>query len=261
MSLRREVADRLRAVGIASAEAEADQLIEFVLGRRAFDPELTTSQQAELDALVASRCRRVPLQHLTGSVGFRYLELAVGPGVFVPRPETEVLVDIALREPFQTAIDLCAGSAAIALALATETGARVVAVEREPLALEWTRRNAGEHVQVVPADVCTTDLSHLGPVDLVVSNPPYIPDGMVPRDPEVALHDPPAALFGGSDGMDVVRCVVEQARRLLHPGGRLLIEHGEAQGLQVQQLFDGFDAVNTWPDLTGRPRITGGTRI
>jgi release factor glutamine methyltransferase len=191
VSLRRRVALRLRAAGVPSPDADAAALIEYVSGSRSPFVELAAEQDAQLEDLVAKRCRRVPLQHLTGSAGFRYLDLEVGPGVFVPRPETEVLVDIALQEPFDRAVDLCTGSAAIALSLATETGADVVAVEVDPLALQWARRNAAGRVEVLVADVCADDLSHLGPVDLVVSNPPYIPEAMVPRDPEVALHDPP----------------------------------------------------------------------
>lgn len=260
MSLLRDVAEQLRAAGVGSPQADARQLIEHVSGRRTPDPVLTAGQAATLRTLVDARCRRVPLQHLTGSAGFRYLDLEVGPGVFVPRPETEVLVDIALQTEFGTAVDLCTGSAAIALSLATETGARVTGVEIDPLALQWARRNAGDRVELVHADVCGADLSDLGPVDLVVSNPPYIPDAMVPRDAEVALHDPPIALFGGQDGLDVVRCVVKQALRLLRPGGRLLIEHGELQGAEVRALLGGFHEVRTWPDLTGRPRVSGGVR-
>ena len=258
MSLRRQVALRLRAAGVPSPDADAVTLIEFVSGNRSPFAELTAEQTAQLEGLVAKRCCRVPLQHLTGRAGFRYLDVEVGPGVFVPRPETEVLVDVALQEPFDRAIDLCTGSAAIAVSLATETGAEVVAVEIDPLALQWARRNAAGRVEVLAADVCADDLAHLGPVELVVSNPPYIPDAMVPRDPEVALHDPPVALYGGVDGLDVVRCVVAQARRLLRPGGRMLLEHGEYQGADVRALLDGFEEVRTWQDLSGRDRITGG---
>ena len=255
---RREIAQRLQEAGVPSPQVDADLLIEFVTGTRSLDPNLTETQIAQLEDLVAQRCERVPLQHLTGSAGFRYLDLQVGPGVFVPRPETEVLVDVALEQPFATAVDLCAGSAAIALSLAAETGAAVTAVEKHEAALNWARRNAGYAVTLVQADVCADDLSRLGPVDLVVSNPPYIPDEMVPRDPEVAQHDPPEALYGGPDGLDVVRCVIAQARRLLLTGGRLLIEHGELQAEEVQELLTGFDDVRTWQDLTGRPRVTGG---
>ena len=115
MSLRRRVADRLRAAGVPSPDADAQRLIEHVMGARALDPRLTPDQESALAALVERRCQREPLQHLTGSAGFRYLDVQVGPGVFVPRPETEVLVDVALQEPFGSAVDLCTGSAAIAL--------------------------------------------------------------------------------------------------------------------------------------------------
>lgn len=259
MSLLHDVAEQLRAAGVASPQADARQLIEHVCGQRTPNPVLSIEQIEVLHALVAKRCQRVPLQHLTGSAGFRYLDLEVGPGVFVPRPETEVLVDIALQAPFATAVDLCTGSAAIALSLATEAGAEVTGVDVDPLALQWAQRNARGRVTLVHADVCGDDLADLGPVDLVVSNPPYIPDAMVPRDVEVALHDPPVALFGGHDGLDVVRCVVGQALRILRPGGRLLIEHGELQGAQIRALLSQFDDVRTWPDLTGRPRVTGGS--
>lgn len=258
MSLLQVVARRLRDAGVPSPEADARLLIEHVTGSRTPARRLTEQQADQLRGLVDQRCRRVPLQHLTGSAGFRYLDVSVGPGVFIPRPETEVLVDLALREPFATALDLCTGSGAIALSLATEAGAEVVAVEADDHALEWARRNVADWVRLVAADVCEDDLSHLGPVDLVVSNPPYIPDAMVPRDPEVAEHDPRRALYGGVDGLDVVRCVVRQARSVLRGGGRLLIEHGEQQGPQVQALLTGFTDVRTWPDLAGRPRVTGG---
>ncbi len=256
MSLRREIAAELQQAGVPSPDADAASLIAFVVGHRGFEPRLDDAQTDQLHQLVALRCRRVPLQHLTGTAGFRYLEIQVGPGVFVPRPETEVLVDVALAEPFETAIDLCAGSGAIALALATETRARVIAVENDPAAAAWARRNLGERVHLIQADV--REHLDLERVDLVVSNPPYIPDDMVPRDPEVALHDPHVALFGGTDGLDIVRAVVQRARELLNPGGRVLIEHSELQGEQVRSLLAGFDDVATYPDLTGRDRVTAG---
>ncbi len=256
MSLRRQIAGRLAAAGVPSPDADAAALIAFVVGHRGFDPRLTQAQRGQLESLVARRCERVPLQHLTGTAGFRYLDLLVGPGVFVPRPETEILVDVALREEFSSAVDLCTGSAAIALALATETTATVWAVELDPAALAWARRNVGDRVELIEADVRRP--LGLPRVDLVVSNPPYIPDDMVPRDPEVALHDPHMALFGGHDGLDIVRAVVERARELLVPGGRVLIEHGELQGAQVRALLLGFEDVATYQDLTGRDRVTGG---
>ena len=125
MSLRRRIAAQLQQAQVPSADADAQRLIEFVTGSRMPDPELSAEQEQALQELVDQRCRRVPLQHLTGSAGFRYLEMQVGPGVFVPRPETEVLVELALAQPFESAVDLCTGSGAIALSLATETTASV----------------------------------------------------------------------------------------------------------------------------------------
>jgi release factor glutamine methyltransferase len=256
MSLRRDVVARLAAAGVPSPEADADALIAHVAGGRSFDPALSAEQRAVLEDLVTRRCARMPLQHLTGIAGFRYLDLEVGQGVFVPRPETEVLVDLALQEPFTRAIDLCTGSGAIALALATEAGADVIGVEVDPRALRWAQRNAKGRIRLVQADVCAP--LNLPRVELVTSNPPYIPDAMVPRDPEVARHDPRRALYGGEDGMRVIRCVVARARELLVPGGRVLIEHGELQGAQVRGLMTGFDDVRTHPDLTGRDRVSSG---
>lgn len=264
MSLRRRVAALLAEAGVPSPQADADILLAFVSGGpRGIEPDLAADQLVRLGELVDRRRRREPVQHIVGEAGFRYLDLRVGPGVFVPRPETEVLVDVALAAPFADAIDLCAGSAAIALSLATEAGVPVTAVEVDTAACAWAQHNIdrlGAGVHLVQADVCADELSQWGPVDLVVSNPPYIPSGMVPRDPEVADHDPHRALFGGHDGLDVIRCVVQQAAGLLRPGGRVLIEHAERQGPAVVGLLvgAGFAEPRTWPDLTGRPRVSGG---
>jgi release factor glutamine methyltransferase len=231
---------------------------------------------ARFAALLDQRAGRVPLQHLTGRAPFRHLELAVGPGVFVPRPETEQLVEWALArlagvdEP--VVVDLGTGSGAIALSLAQEhPGARVTAVERDPQAIEWTRHNAAlraaagdRPVTVLPGDM--TDRALLrdldGTVDLVVSNPPYVPDGArVPR--EVADHDPPLALWGGPDGLDVVRGLLTTAARLLRPGGALGIEHADQQGSALPALVRGtgeFTDVADHPDLAGRPRYTTARR-
>ena len=207
----------------------------------------------------------MPLQHLLGSAAFRYLELAVGPGVFVPRPETEVVVDWAVHwtvhhaPPHPLAVDLCTGSGAIALSLAHEVpGATVHAVEADPLALKWARRNDPEQkvtFHLGPVADCLPELS--GTVDLVVSNPPYLPEGS-PVDRETAEHDPALALWGGPDGLDVVRQVEVAARRLLKPGGLLVVEHDVTHGEAAPALLreaGGWDEIADHDDLTGRPRF------
>jgi release factor glutamine methyltransferase len=230
---------------------------------------------ARFRALLDERADRVPLQHLTGRAAFRHLELAVGPGVFVPRPETELLVEWALERleglDGPIVVDLGSGSGAIALSIAHEhPGARVTAVERDPGAIEWTRHNAlarvgkDTPVGVVAGDM--TDPALLGELDgrveVVVSNPPYVPDGaVVPR--EVADHDPPLALWGGPDGLDVVRGMLSVAERLLRPGGHLGIEHADQQGTALPALVrahGGFTDVEDHVDLAGRPRFTTARR-
>ncbi len=289
---------RLAAAGVPSPRADAELLAALVL--RCSRGELVAAtvrgdwlnppQLAFLTHLLDQRVARVPLQHLTGRAPFRRLELAVGPGVFVPRPETEVLVQAVLdelaeldevREPAAQdgeplVVDLCTGSAAIALAVADEAPqARVVALELDPAALVWAARNvaeysgggvgpvAGQRVELREGDVAgaggpggvLADL--VGRVDVVVSNPPYIPDDAVPLDPEVAVHDPALALFGGGvDGMTVPAAVVETARALLRPGGLLLMEHADVQGAVTRALVVGaWHEVVTLPDLTGRDRV------
>jgi release factor glutamine methyltransferase len=227
--------------------------------------------------LVGQRADRVPLQHLTGRAPFRHLELAVGPGVFVPRPETEQLAGWALERlaglVAPVVVDLGTGSGALALAIAQEhPGARVTAVEHDPVAAEWTRANAAARaaagdtpVTVVDGDM--TDPALLreldGTVDVVVSNPPYVPEGArLPR--EVAEHDPALALWGGPDGLDVVRGLLRTAARLLHPGGALGIEHADQQGTAVPALVrahGGWSEVADHPDLAGRPRYTTARRV
>ncbi|MDX6374638.1 MAG: release factor glutamine methyltransferase, partial [Nocardioidaceae bacterium] len=235
----------------------------------AFDDE----QNAAYDELVARRAKRVPLQHLTGSVGFRYIELEVGPGVFVPRPETESVVQWAVeaiaREGWDSPllVDLCTGSGTIAFALANEVpGATVHAVERDPDALAWTRRNAANRVKAGDPEVHL----HLGSVegalpdmdgrfDLVASNPPYVAttEAHIP-DPEVVDHDPEIALFAGEDGLDVIRLVEQAARRLLKPGGLVVVEHSDRQGASAPEVFasaGGWSEVADHRDLAGRDRF------
>ncbi|CAJ64569.1 MULTISPECIES: peptide chain release factor N(5)-glutamine methyltransferase [Frankia] len=274
--------ERLRSAGVASPRADAEQLAAFALGisraRLVVVDELPPSAAERLDELVARRARREPLQHLTGLAGFRYLDLAVGPGVFIPRPETESVVGWALAALPSVSgggpvcVDLCAGSGAIALSLAGEVpGARVHAVEVDPAALGWLRRNvaaSGLPVTVHEADVTAPPIASLarlaGSVDLVVSNPPYLPDA--DRDevePEVGEHDPPRALWGGADGLDVVRAVVALAARLLRPGGLLAVEHADGHGVAAPGLLraDGrWAEVADHPDLAGRDRFVTGRR-
>lgn len=264
----------MRAAGVASPEYDARALLGHVLGlskpsQLAMVETVTETDGRFYDALIARRARREPLQHLTGSVGFRWIELAVGPGVFVPRPETESVVQWALDALAGIAnpvlVDLCAGSGAIALSLAHEVpGATVHAVERDPAALLWARRNAATRVAAGDPEI----MLHLGSlqdalpeldgtVDLVASNPPYIP--LPDRDlldPEVLDYDPALALFGGEDGLDVIRLVEQAARRLLKPGGRLVVEHSDQQGGSAPALFgEGWTDVQDHQDLTGRNRF------
>jgi release factor glutamine methyltransferase len=226
--------------------------------------------------LLDQRADRVPLQHLTGRAPFRHLELAVGPGVFVPRPETEQLAGWALEQlaglTAPVVVDLGSGSGALALAIASEhPGARVTAVERDPGAIAWTRHNAAARaaagdtaVTVVEGDM--TDPALLrdlgGAVDVVVSNPPYVPEGAgLPR--EVADHDPPLALWGGPDGLDVVRGLLGTGARLLRPGGWLGIEHADQQGVAlpaVVRAHGSWTDVADHRDLAGRPRYTAARR-
>jgi len=255
---------------------DAELLVAHVLGvSRAgllTRDDISEDDAARVGQLIEQRADRVPLQHLTGRAPFRYLELAVGPGVFVPRPETEQLTGWALERltglDGPLVVDLGSGSGAIALSIAHEhPGARVTAVERDPGAIAWTRHNAMARVAagdtpvgVVEGDM--TDPALLSELDrrvtVVVSNPPYVPDGArVPR--EVADHDPPLALWGGPDGLDVVRGLLVTAARLLAPGGWLGIEHADQQGSALPALVrahGAFTDVEDHPDLAGRPRFT-----
>ena len=257
-------ADRLAEAGVESPRHDAEALAAHVLGVGRGELTLVAdlgNLAPAYDELVARRAAREPLQHLVGSVGFRHLELVVGPGVFVPRPETESVVQWALDAaraegwPAPLVVDLCTGSGTMALSIAQElAGAQVHAVERDPVALEWTRRNA--EARVAAGDPPVT--LHLGDVadalpdldgtfDLVVSNPPYVAVGEREQvDPEVRDHDPEIALWAGDDGLDVIRLVEATARRLLHPGGLLVVEHSDRQGASVPALLT---AAGGWTDI------------
>jgi release factor glutamine methyltransferase len=280
-ALRKHAIDALALAGILDPEVDADLLIGHVLGASRGRVQALTVTEAVVSAadvasiaeLVERRASREPLQHITGRAAFRGLELAVGPGVFVPRPETEQVVQFAIdalravASPEPLGVDLGTGSGAIALAMATEVpNARIVAVENSPEAFIWTRRNFDEtdapNARLVFSDLAEALPELAGLVDVVISNPPYIPADAIPRDPEVRLFDPAHALYGGADGLDVVRAVSQTARRLLHPGGTLVIEHGELQGVEIRALLtdDGWRGAATHRDLTTRDRATTAIR-
>jgi release factor glutamine methyltransferase len=273
-------AAELAAAGVPSPGYDAAELAAHLLGIRrstlAVAAPLTPAQSARYADLVGQRADRVPLQHLTGVAGFRYLDLAVGPGVFVPRPETELLAGWAVERARSLAdpvvVDLCSGSGAIALAVGYEApGARVWAVELDESALAWAQRNvaaraaAGDRpVTLLRADATDPDLlaELAGTVDVVTANPPYIPDG-ARVDIEVAEHDPPAALWGGPDGLRVVRAIERTAARLLRPGGHLGIEHADQQGESVPAVLartGTWAAIQDHRDLNDRARYTTALR-
>ena len=276
----------LTAAGIRNADVDAELLLGHVLGlsrgqvqaKAVTDAAVDPEQRLAVIEAIERRAAREPIQHITGRAPFRSLELAVGPGVFVPRPETESVAQLAIDallavpSPAPRAIDLGTGSGAIAIALATEVPhAEVVAVENSPRAFTWARQNArhlaGANLLLVFADLAELpaelDGAPLdGSFDVVVSNPPYIPLGAIPRDPEVRLHDPEAALYGGDDGLDVIRAISLRAAALLRPGGTLVLEHGELQGSAIRELLsaDGWRAASTHRDLLGRDRTTTALR-
>ena len=285
MTLLREVAARLRAAGVPSPEHDAAEIVAHVLGVRRSRLTGSAVEAAEdaarsrIDALSTRRAAREPLQHLLGVAWFRHLELAVGPGVFVPRPETEVMtgwvVDVATALAAERGsvrvVDLCTGSGAIALSVATEVPrAQVHAVELDEDAWGWARRNVSDSPAADRVDLRFGDMAEAfpeldGTVDVVVSNPPYIP--MAAYDsvaPEVRDHDPALALWSGEDGLDALRVVVETAARLLAPGGLVAIEHAEAQAETAPRVLarDGrWRAVRDCADLAGRPRFVTATRL
>ncbi len=274
-SVRQAIADAaavLAAAGVDSARVDAEYLAAHAAGvdrARVMFAEPDPAFYPRFRDLVERRAQRIPLQHLIGTAAFGPVEVQVGPGVFIPRPETEALLEWAMNQPLPPSpviVDLCTGSGALALALAhTWPQAQVVAVEKSPEALVYARRNcAGSAVEVLEADVTVPSLlaDRDGTVDLLVSNPPYIPDG-AELDPEVIDHDPAVALFGGPDGMSVIVPIVALAARLLRPGGKLGIEHDDTTADQVVAALDRdgtFGDITARRDLTGRPRFVTATR-
>ena len=277
----RATAARFAAAGIPDPQVDAELLVAHVLSTSRGGVQaaavrgdrLSADAAAALAPLVDRRCAREPLQHLTGLAPFRSLELAVGPGVFVPRPETEMVAQLAIdalraaASGSPIAVDLGTGSGAIALALATEVPhARVFAAENSVDAFIWTKENVAR-IGATNLTLAFIDLAHAfpeldGTVSVVASNPPYVPDDAIPRDPEVRLFDPPAALYGGPDGLDAVRVLSRVGLRLAHPGGTIVIEHGEWQGAAIREILtaDGWRSAATHPDLTTRDRATTAIR-
>ena len=272
----RDAVARLAAAGVASPEYDAGELLAHVLGTTrpnlVLVDEVPAAAAADFDVLVRRRAEREPLQHLTGVAHFRHVELAVGPGVFVPRPETELLAGWAIgaasavtdRQP--VVVDLCTGSGAIAKSVADEVpGARVHAVELSEDAFVWAERNlAGTGVELRQGDMGTAFDDLAGQVDVVVCNPPYIPlEAWESVAVEARDHDPDLALFSGTDGLDAMRVLEQRAALLLRPGGVVGAEHADEQGPDgrgggapaVFTTTGRWSDVRDHLDLAGRPRF------
>jgi release factor glutamine methyltransferase len=269
-----EATAQLAAAGIASSRVDAELLLAALLDvprtRLLTRADIPGPVAAEYRRWVGRRAAREPLQHITGRAPFRNVDLAVGPGVFVPRPETELVVDFVLPElAGRTAplvVDLCAGSGALALAIADEVpAARVVAVEKSSAAIEWlTRNTAGTSVAVITGDIRDPELLRPfdGQADVVVSNPPYVPTP-TKVDPEV-LADPDEAVFAGPHGLDLLPVVIARAAALLRPGGLLAVEHDVTHGSAVPDLLRAhgrFAEIADHTDLTGRARFATARRF
>ena len=270
--------DQLSAAGFP--EVDAEHLLAHVLGISRMELHNPLTVENAITAigdiaiieetfwkLLDRRCAHEPLQYLTGVAYFRHLELQVGPGVLVPRPESELLVEAVLkniesREGAVSVVDLGAGSGALTLSIATEApSTHLIAVEKDPAAVEWLRKNVSridETVRILEMDV--EDALDGVKCDVVIANPPYIPDNQeLPKD--VADHEPAIALFGGPDGMDIPRRFINAAARLLKSGGFLAIEHHEGQQVEIAAaMVHAFDDIQIHSDLVGRPRFTTGVR-
>lgn len=297
VSLRDVLADaqrRLAAAGVPSPQNDALALAAYVKGvpkgHLLLHDEMPSDERTAFERLIARRMSRVPLQHLIGSAAFRTIDVGVGPGVFIPRPETELLagaaIDVLRSLPprDRRAVDLCTGSGAVALAVAIEVGsADITAVEVDSVAARWARDNvlllgddlaaANSHVRIVQADACDCAAdggplaAQRGTVSVVTMNPPYVPDDAQVRDPEVRDHDPALALYGGSDGLKVVRGAIETAATLLRAGGFVAIEHSDEQGEDAQEGVPAllredprWRDVHDHLDLNRRPRYTTAIR-
>ena len=267
-TVRRQGAALLRDAGVASPERDADLLLAHVLGvglgRLPLVDDLSAEQHEQYVALLARRSTREPLQYLTGTAAFRHVELAVGPGVFVPRPETELLAGWAVEQASvldsPVVVDLCTGSGAIARAVVDEVpAADVHAVELDEGALAWAERNlAGTGVDLRHGDLATAFDDLLGAVDVVVCNPPYIPlEAWESVAAEARDHDPHLALFSGQDGLDAIRVLEQRAALLLRPGGVVGSEHADVQGESAPGVFA---ASGRWVDVADHRDLAGRAR-
>jgi release factor glutamine methyltransferase len=265
--------EKLSAAGVPSPQADATWLLCHILEtdrsdlltRITFDQELAAEQLDAFLVALARREKREPLQHITGKAAFRSLELSVGPGVFIPRPETEQVVQYAIDYLGQlpmpgVAIDLGTGSGAIAIAMAVEVPqTKVYAVELSQAAFDYAAKNiegnaASVELRLGAMQEAVSDL--VGGLDVVISNPPYIPDSAIPIDPEVRNFDPELALYGGEDGLDVIRDISGIAAALLRAGGLLVLEHADGQSDAIRELLlnDGWLSVSAFQDATMRYR-------
>ena len=265
--------EKLSTAGVPSPQADATWLLchfldtdrSDLLTRITFDQDLSSEQLEAFLVALTRREKREPLQPLTGKAAFRSLELSVGPGVFIPRPETEQVVQYAIDYLRQlprpgVAIDLGTGSGAIAIAMAVEVPqTKVYAVELSQSAFDYATKNIEANLAAVELRLgamqeVVSDL--VGGVDVVISNPPYIPDSAIPIDPEVRNFDPELALYGGEDGLDVIRDISGIAAALLRAGGLLVLEHAETQSDAIRELLlnDGWLSVSAFQDATMRYR-------
>lgn len=278
----RQGAVELSEAGLPSPAVDARILLARVLdctpGALFLAPDLTSRQSTEYARLVAERAGGALLQHLTGEAWFRTVRLEVGPGVFTPRPETEVMTGWAIEQlqrphlartgagPQPVVVELCAGSGAISAAIAAEApGCRQYAVEVSPEAYAYAERNLAETgVQLLLGDMADALGELDGTVDLVVCNPPYIPlDAYLGVTEEVRRHEPPIALFSGDDGLDALRVLATSAARLLRSGGLVCAEHAESQAASAPGVFvehGQWHTVRDHADLAGRPRFVTAVR-
>ena len=269
--------EKLTLAKVPSPDADAYWLLAHatssnraeVVGRITLGEELNQAEIENFFHALERRLKREPLQHITGKAAFRDLELAVGPGVFIPRFETEDVAQIAIDflnslHSKSRAADLGTGSGAIAISLARETNADIVAIELSPEAGEYAARNIQQLAPEVELVIGGFEevLPRLENLDLIISNPPYIPLSAVPLEPEVFQYDPELALYSGEDGLDAIREIIAIATFVLRPNGMLVLEHADGQSDQVRELLleEGFTSVTAHPDPTGRLRAVSGIR-